>query len=32
MFSLSGLCVMVVFVVMVFSGLCIPSAEALLDF
>jgi hypothetical protein len=32
MFSLSGLCVMFVFVVMVFSGLRIPNAKALPDF
>ncbi len=32
MFSSSGLCVMFVFVMMVFSGLRIPSAEALSDF
>jgi hypothetical protein len=31
MFSLSSLCVMFIFVVTVFSGLCIPSAEALPD-
>ncbi len=32
MFSLSGLCVIFVFVVMIFFGLHIPSAEALSDF
>jgi hypothetical protein len=31
-FSLSGLCITFVFVMMVFFGLCIPSAEALSDF
>jgi hypothetical protein len=31
-FSLSGLCVIFVFVVMIFFGLHIPSAEALSDF
>jgi len=30
--SLSGLCVMFVFVMMVFSGLCTPNVEALSDF
>ncbi len=32
MFSSSGLCIMFVFVVTIFSGLHIPSAEALPDF
>ncbi len=32
MFSLNDLCIMFVFVVTVFSGLPIPSVEALLDF
>jgi hypothetical protein len=32
MFSMSGLCVTFVFVVTIFSGLHIPSVEALADF